>query len=160
MKRIIAVILMMLCFTTLAFAEGGKHRRGGNGSSSGSSANVAVDVSGGGSVNESESAPTVAPPALAASSAACMGSTSLGGSWAVAGFAIGTTWKDEECIRERAAARIQSLGFRDAAKEIMCGNPEVYMAMQVTGHPCKIEPAKATVKPGGTQSSDRILGIK
>lgn len=99
-------------------------------------------------INEPRQTPAAIAPGLAASSEACMGSSSVGGSGAMFGFSVGTTWKNADCERRQYAKTMAALGDMDAAKAMLCMDEKVNAAYANAGHPCKsmAEP-KATVKP-------------
>lgn len=88
-------------------------------------------------INEPRQTPAAIAPGLAASSEACMGSTSMGGSGAMFGFSIGTTWKNADCERRQYAKTIAALGDMDAAKAMLCMDEKVNAAYANAGHPCK-----------------------
>ena len=72
------------------------------------------------------------------------------------GVSGGSTWKDEECVRRlNAKAVAEVLGDREAAKEIMCGNQEVFAAFVTLGRPCRLPPSYTVMIPGGALASYR-----
>lgn len=84
--------------------------------------------------------PTVYAPALTTTlTETCMGSSTVGGAGAGFGLSIGSTWKDEECIRRLHAREIVAIGEKDVAKEIMCGSPIVAEAYAAVGRPCRVK---------------------
>lgn len=83
--------------------------------------------------------PAIAAPALTTTlTETCMGSTSGGVSVAGFGVTVGSTWKDEECVRRLHAREISALGEKDVAKEVLCGSPIVAEAYAAVGRPCKV----------------------
>lgn len=79
---------------------------------------------------------TASAPALAASTGACMGSSSAGAQGVALGISVGTTWTDDNCDRRYDSIRMQELGFNNAAVQLMCDKPSVREAMRKTGTPC------------------------
>ncbi len=70
-----------------------------------------------------------------------MGSSSAGVSLIGVGVTAGTTWRDGECVRRLNARELaQTIGDRDAAREVMCGNPDVFRAYNALGRPCRMKP--------------------
>jgi hypothetical protein len=104
-----------------------------------------------------KTAPTMGAPGLTTTlTETCMGSSSGGVS--VMGFGIsgGSTWKDEECIRRLNSRELaQTLHEYDAAKELLCGNPEINEVYKVLGRPCLMSASVSTVLPGGAQAEWR-----
>ena len=85
--------------------------------------------------------PSIVAPSLTTTlTDTCMGSSS--GSFSGIGFGIGmgTTWTDTECVNRLNARELQSLGDKDAAKELMCHNKSVREAYKSVGRPCKYNP--------------------
>lgn len=99
---------------------------------------------------EVKSVPNAIAPSLTTTlTETCMGSST--GAVSVMGMGVsgGTTWKDEECVRRLNARELAALGEKDAAKELMCGNPEVYAVYKALGRPCKMTPSSSVAIPGG-----------
>lgn len=113
-----------------------------------------MKYSGGYSIN---GMPVITSPSLTTTlQDTCMGSTSGGVSVLGVGVSGGSTWKDEECIRRlNAKAVAEVLGDREAAKEIMCGNQEVFAAFVTLGRPCRMPPSYTVMVPGGALASYR-----
>lgn len=80
--------------------------------------------------------PAVSAPSLATSGETCMGSTSVGGSAAGIGLAIGTTWDSAECQRRMNSQQLRLLGQNDAALALLCQNPGVADALAAVGKRC------------------------
>lgn len=114
-----------------------------------------VRYSGGYSIN---GMPVITSPSLTTTlQDTCMGSTSGGVSIMGFGMSGGSTWKDEECIRRlNAKAVAEVLGDREAAKEILCGNQEVFAAFVTLGRPCRMPPSYTELVPGGALASYRV----
>ena len=97
--------------------------------------------------------PAVAAPALTTSlTETCMGSSSVGGAGVGFGFSIGTTWRDTACVRRLDARQVAALGYRDAARELMCDSPAVAAAFERAGMPncgagVAVAPAEKAVEP-------------
>jgi len=86
--------------------------------------------------------PNVYAPGLAAAgSEVCLGSLSVGGSGAGFGLTFGTTLKDKECTLRLNAKTLAILGYREAARETMCLDPDVRTAMAAAGTPCNSDRA-------------------
>lgn len=79
----------------------------------------------------------VAPGLTTTLTETCMGSSSVGGSGVGFGVSIGSTWRDEECVRRLHARELKAMGQPAAGVELLCGNPEVWAAMESAGTPCK-----------------------
>lgn len=85
-----------------------------------------------------------------------MGSTT--GGLAVMGFGIsgGSTWKDEECVRRLNARELaNTLGEKDAAKELLCGNQEINAVYESLGRPCLMRASNSNYRPGGALINNR-----
>jgi hypothetical protein len=93
--------------------------------------------------NSVRTVPTTYAPALTTTlTETCMGSTSAGGSWLGGGISIGSTWEDKSCKRRLNARELaQTLGDREAARAVMCGDPDVADAYERLGRPCPKSPA-------------------
>jgi len=86
--------------------------------------------------------PNVYAPGLAAAgSEVCLGSFSVGGAGAGFGLSIGGTLKDKECTLRLNAKTLAILGYREAARETMCLDPDVRTAMAAAGTPCNSDRA-------------------
>lgn len=100
-------------------------------------------------------APAITAPNLSTTlTETCMGSSTVGGSGIGFGVSLGTTWTDTDCVRRLNAREISSYGDKEAAKELMCLNPEVAQAYAAVGRPCRVTvttlPAKqASAQPWG-----------
>lgn len=86
--------------------------------------------------------PAVFAPALTTTlTETCMGSSSLGVSVLGFGAAGGSTWQDHECIRRLNARELaQTLNDREAAREVLCGNSDVFRVYNALGRPCRLKP--------------------
>jgi hypothetical protein len=104
-----------------------------------------------------KTAPQVNAPALSTTlTETCMGSSSAGVSVMGVGVSGGTTWKDEECVRRLNARELaNTLHEYDAAKEVMCGNPEINAVYERLGRPCLLTASVSTVLVGGAQATWR-----
>jgi hypothetical protein len=79
-----------------------------------------------------------------------MGSSSAGVSMMAVGVTAGSTWKDEECIRRLNARELaNTLKEYDAAKELLCGNPEINEVYRALGRPCLLTASNSVVVTGG-----------
>lgn len=87
-------------------------------------------------------APSVFTPALTTTlTETCMGSSSLGVSVLGFGAGGGSTWQDRECVRRLNARELaQTLGDREAAREVLCGNEDVFRVYNALGRPCRLKP--------------------
>jgi len=88
--------------------------------------------------------PVISAPSLTTTlTETCLGSAS--GGLSVVGFGMtgGKTYVDQACVRRLNAREIaQTLGDRDAAREIMCGDAEVNAAYKTLGRACLSAPKK------------------
>ncbi|MHB0865313.1 MAG: hypothetical protein ACYC1Y_00155 [Minisyncoccota bacterium] len=83
------------------------------------------------------SAPPVVAPALTTTlTETCMGSSSVGASGVGFGVSFGSTWTDHDCQNRLDARQLVAMGYRDAARVVMCSNPVVREAFKATGNPC------------------------
>jgi outer membrane protein OmpA-like peptidoglycan-associated protein len=89
-----------------------------------------------------KTAPAIVAPALTTTlTETCMGSTSLGVSVLGFGATGGTTWQDHNCIRRLNARELaQTVGDRDAARELMCSDEEIFRVYNALGRPCRLRP--------------------
>lgn len=100
-------------------------------------------------INPRNPVSTASAAALATSSEACMGSSSIGGQGVGFGLSFGTTWENEDCKRRKQAGLLFAIGATDAAKEVLCGDPEIRSAYLAAGKPCSADkpaPAPAVVQ--------------
>lgn len=81
--------------------------------------------------------PTQYTPALAASFAGCMGSTSVGAAWAGFGLSGGKTLTDAQCERRANAEMLNGLGERATAVQLMCADPDIRKADALSARRCK-----------------------
>ena len=73
----------------------------------------------------------------------CMGSYTGGVSGIGFGVTGGATVVDKACVRRLNAREVaQTLGDKEAAREIMCGDPDVNSAFAALGRPCLTTPKK------------------
>lgn len=79
---------------------------------------------------------TAAAAALATSSEACMGSSSIGGQGVGFGLSFGTTWENEDCKLRKQAGLLFAVGAPEAAKELLCTAPEIRAAYLAANKPC------------------------
>jgi hypothetical protein len=88
------------------------------------------------------STPPVFAPALTTTlTETCMGSSSLGVSVLGWGASGGTTWSDHQCVRRLNARELaQTLGDREAARELLCGDDEIFRVYNALGRPCRLTP--------------------
>ena len=87
-------------------------------------------------VNPRAPVSTAAAAALATSSEACMGSSSIGGQGVGFGLSFGTTWENEDCKLRKQAGLLYAVGAPEAAKELLCTAPEIRAAYLAAGKPC------------------------
>jgi hypothetical protein len=150
-KTIIAIAIATL--SAGAYASGAE-----NNSNSYSNAGVYVQQNAADGVHysgsyELKNVPAVAAPALTTTlTETCMGSSSVGGAGVGFGFSIGTTWRDTACVRRLDARQVAALGYRDAARELMCDSPAVAAAFERAGMPncgagVAAAPAEKAVEP-------------
>lgn len=87
--------------------------------------------------------PQVYAPALTTTlTETCMGSTSGGVSALGFGASLGTSWRDDECVRRLTARELsQTIGDREAARAVLCTNAMVRDVYDRIGRPCPQSPA-------------------
>jgi hypothetical protein len=91
--------------------------------------------------------PQVYAPALSTTlTETCMGSTSGGVSVLGFGGTLGTTWNDNQCVRRLNAREMaQTFGDRDAARALLCQDPDVAEAYAAVGQSCFVAQPKVAV---------------
>lgn len=95
----------------------------------------------------------VAPQMTTTLTETCMGSTSAGGAGLGFGFSIGSTWRDGECVRRLNARELAAtLGDREAAREVLCANEDIFRVYNALGRPCRLTP-KGERNPMWTEAS-------
>lgn len=112
-----------------------------------------------------ETVPSMSAPSLTTTfSETCMGSTTGSAGWLGFGGSLGSTWKDEECIRRLNAIMLaNTLHEYAASKELMCGNAEINMVFtaleRATGKPvsCLMDPSDSIAIPGGALKNYREI---
>ncbi len=80
--------------------------------------------------------PSVANAALTSSNDTCMGSVSAGGSGPGFGLAIGSTYKDDNCVMLKNSREMWNMGFKAAAVALMCTDKANKEALELTGYVC------------------------
>ena len=93
--------------------------------------------------NIPRTAPDVIMPALAAGINPCGGSRSVGGSGATFGFSIGSTARDKNCEVRALAQELAGMGYREAARQLLCQDKRVSAAYEAAGMPCSVIPQEA-----------------
>lgn len=112
--------------------------------------NASSDQSQGQSVsisNPRDPVSTAVATQLVATEDTCMGSSSVGAQGVGFGVSIGTSWTDDNCKRLKNSGRLQALGYKDAATQLMCIDEEVRGAMKQAGTPCPDERVQEAVLP-------------
>ena len=73
----------------------------------------------------------------------CMGVAT--GAMAVSGFGIsgGASVTDEECQIRYNSVRLEELGQKEAATQILCLIPSAFAALAATGYGCALEPLRS-----------------
>ena len=103
------------------------------------------------------SAPQVVAPALATTlTETCMGSSSIGASGIGFGLTFGSTWTDHDCQNRLDARQLASMGYRDAARVVMCANPVVRKAFKATGNPCPEDQATTVSESGVDTKRNKV----
>jgi hypothetical protein len=102
-------------------------------------ANVNTNYSGGYTVRNTPE--VIAPNVLGGNPCAigASGGLSLPGF----GFSAGTTWADKACERRQQAALLFNMGEPVVARELMCQDDQVRIAMKIGGRPCVADAAVA-----------------
>lgn len=88
--------------------------------------------------------------ALTAGDDTCMGSTSAGVQGVSFGASLGSTWRDEDCIRRKDARTLYALGYGEAGVNRLCQSKDIALAMEQAGTPCPqvVEKEESTIKGG------------
>lgn len=84
-------------------------------------------------------APTVYAPSVVGGNLCAVGASGAA-SFLGGGFALGATWESKNCEIRQRAALLFNMGFKGAAKELMCNNKEDYDAFKTAGEPCAVRP--------------------
>lgn len=99
-------------------------------------------------------------PALTSGNDTCMGSTSAGGQGVAFGFSLGSTWKDEDCVRRKDATFLQNVGQPTLALAVMCQSKDVADAINSVGTPAqkalcgKVAPVAAASKKAAVKKTN------
>lgn len=168
-KTIIAIAIATLSAGAFADGRGGPEATGNASASAGAviiheaaPARTVSNIDYSGSY-DLKNVPAVAAPALTTTlTETCMGSSSVGGAGVGFGFSFGTTWRDSACVRRLDSRQIAALGYREAARELMCDSAAVAAAFDRAGQPCgaRVAPAveERSVEPapalGATETTD------
>jgi hypothetical protein len=146
----IFIVLVTLASTlnataqTLNGSDNGNNNRGfGNGNGNGNG-NANGNGNGNGNTSsatinnhEARNTPSVFAPGLASAGVeSCLGSSSMGGSVAGFGISFGSTMVDRGCQIRLYARTLFALGYRRAATQILCNDPEVMQALAFEGVSC------------------------
>ncbi len=94
--------------------------------------------------------PSVANAALTSSNDTCMGSVSVGGSGPGFGIAVGSTYKDDNCVMLKNSRELWNMGFKAAAMALMCTDSANKDALELTGFVC---PQTARAQRGAVQAA-------
>ena len=150
MNRIVAAFLIMAASMSIAAAQtnngtsNGNNNRGigtgngngngnanGNGNGNGNTSSATINN------RDSLNTPSVFAPGLAAAGIeSCLGSASMGGSVAGFGLSFGSTMLDRGCQIRLYARTLNALGYRRAATQMLCNDPEVMQALAYEGISC------------------------
>jgi hypothetical protein len=127
-------------------ANSGSNARGGNSSltlnnqAQPSSTTATLNTNESGTINQNIKAPPqIYVPNIVTGNACALGA-SAGASWMGAGFAVGGSWESMQCERRQQAALLHNAGYKEASRELMCDQREVYEAMKRAGTPCLQRP--------------------
>ena len=150
MRTLILASALMLAATG-AFAQSGSNNGNGNfGSGNGNgngngnnngSGNILTSSGGSSAVNfrSRRNTPSVVAPGLAAAGIeSCLGSASIGGAGPGFGLTIAGTTTDKGCNLRLYSRTLYSLGYRGAATQILCNDPQVAEALSVQGVQCYV----------------------
>ena len=117
--------------------ENGNSNGNNNGNNNGSGNALSSAASNSLTVNRPRNAPSVNAPGLAAAGIeSCLGSASVGGSGPGFGLAIGGTTEDKDCNIRLYARTLYAMGYRVAAVQLLCTNPDVAHALAYQGLYC------------------------
>lgn len=104
----------------------------GNNNGNGNSSNASINN------RYPQNTPSVFAPGLtAAGIESCLGSASVGGSVAGFGLTFGSTREDRGCQLRLYARTLHAMGYRRAATQILCNDPEVMQALAYEGFACQ-----------------------
>jgi hypothetical protein len=70
------------------------------------------------------------------------------------GFSAGTTWADKACERRQQAALLFNMGEPVIARELMCQDDQVRLAMKTGGKPCVSDAAAAQAVGASVAAAD------
>jgi len=168
MKRIALISLATAILATPAMAQQ-PNADSNSQSYSGAVVNVQGDtVYGGGKVKQriDSTASGIAPGLTAAGVHSCAGSASIGVGATGFNFGAGTTYEMQECNRRAYAATLMGMGMKGAALALVCNNPEVQQALNLTGVICpqqqvtqsRLRAAPAAYASAQAQSAFRSAG--
>jgi hypothetical protein len=156
--------LAFFTFATLAQAQIGTGNGTGAGSGNGNgngNGNITGNVGGSTvTLKDRRQAPAVVAPGLtAAGIEACLGSVSVGGSGAGFGLTVGSTTLDKGCNIRLYARTLNALGYRTAATQMLCYDPEVAGALAIQGIRCEVGPLAVpqTGVAGVQQPAQRVV---
>ncbi|HEV2560482.1 MAG TPA: hypothetical protein VGU45_17810 [Microvirga sp.] len=125
---------------------------GQNSAATSTSGSVAIVNNGGQGHGRSQriatTASAIAPGLTAAGVHSCAGSASLGVGGTGFNFGVGSTYEMIECNRRAYAATLVGIGQNAAALAMICNNPEVQAALNVTGVICPQQLAAASAQAG------------
>lgn len=107
----------------------GNNTGNGNGNNNGSSTSVVTRV-------PRQTPSAIAPGLAAAGIETCAGSASFGASAPVFGISFGTTTVDKGCNLRLYSRTLYSMGYRTAATQLLCNEPEVAAALALQGVRC------------------------
>jgi hypothetical protein len=116
------------------------------GSQAGSSSGAAVYQNTNATTADSiKTVPAVVAPGLYAGTNPCAVGASAGGSVLGFGLAVGGQWTDKGCERRNQAVILKQFGHHEAAKELLCDDPDIAAAFNRVAQPCV---ARVAAKPG------------
>ena len=78
--------------------------------------------------------------ALTSSNDTCMGSSSAGVQGMTFGVSLGSTWRDEDCVRRKDARMFYNMGLKDVAVARMCQKADNRAAIEAGGGKCPGSP--------------------
>lgn len=75
-------------------------------------------------------------PALTSGADTCMGSTTVGAQGVGVGLSFGNTWTDDNCVMLKNSTMLWNMNKPDAAIALLCTNPQIRKALEVSGTEC------------------------
>jgi outer membrane protein OmpA-like peptidoglycan-associated protein len=145
--------------TTTTTATASDSKSGAAASNAGNTQNITSNSYAPNRVKVVTTPPVYSPALTTTLTETCMGSSSLGVSVLGWGASGGTTWSDHQCVRRLNARELaQTIGDREAAKELLCGDDEIFRVYNALGRPCRLTPRGGANPAWVTQPQQSAYG--